>query len=171
MTRKSIHWCKGEKLCDAQRDGGLGFREFGAFNKALLARQGWRLINSPDALWAKLLKSLYFPSGNFLLASKGRRPSWIWASLLDALSTLNLGCIKVVGNGDSIKVNDDPWIPGLPSFRTQMQSIDSRKASDFIDSTTRDWDPNLLQNSFSPIKSKAIMEIPVGPPNFDDFWA
>ncbi|CAN1332067.1 hypothetical protein LINPERPRIM_LOCUS35577 [Linum perenne] len=60
MTRRSIHWCKGDKLCESRQNGGLSFRKFGAFNKALMARQGWRLLNSPDSLWAKLLMSLYF---------------------------------------------------------------------------------------------------------------
>ncbi|CAN1121775.1 Putative ribonuclease H protein At1g65750 [Linum perenne] len=49
MKKKSIHWCKGSKICDSGRNGWLGFREFETFNKALLARQGWQLINQPNA--------------------------------------------------------------------------------------------------------------------------
>ncbi|CAN1126539.1 Uncharacterized mitochondrial protein AtMg00310 [Linum perenne] len=75
MSKKSIPWCKGSKLCASKRSGGLVFREFGAFNKALLARQGWRLLTQPDSMWARLLQSLYFLAGNFLSASKGCRPS------------------------------------------------------------------------------------------------
>ncbi|CAN1335806.1 Putative ribonuclease H protein At1g65750 [Linum perenne] len=40
MTKKTIHWCKGKTLCDPLWEGGLGFREFGMFNKALLSSKG-----------------------------------------------------------------------------------------------------------------------------------
>ncbi|CAN1339859.1 Uncharacterized mitochondrial protein AtMg00310 [Linum perenne] len=116
MTKKSIHWCKGEKLCSPFSEGGLSFRDFGLFNKALLARQGWRILNHPEALWVKLLKSLYFPRGDFVTTSKGRRPSWIWASLIKGRSVLDLGCIRVVGNWEKINIISDPWVPSLPSF-------------------------------------------------------
>ncbi|CAN1130986.1 Uncharacterized mitochondrial protein AtMg00310 [Linum perenne] len=136
MKKKSIHWCKGSKLCDSRSIGGLGFREFGSFNKALLARQGWRLINQTTACWASLLKNLYFPSGNFLSASKGRRPSWIWASLVDGISTLKLGCLRVIGNGSESTLTEDPWIPDLPSVRLNPQSDSSKDRSLTLSMTT-----------------------------------
>ncbi|CAN1314836.1 hypothetical protein LINPERPRIM_LOCUS29478 [Linum perenne] len=74
MKKRSIHWCKGAKLCESIWTGGLGFQEFGSFNKALLARQGWRLLNQPDAIWARLLKSLYFPRELFCQLAKGVVP-------------------------------------------------------------------------------------------------
>ncbi|CAN1848294.1 hypothetical protein LINPERHAP1_LOCUS38868 [Linum perenne] len=38
-------------------------------------------MNNPDQLWAKLIKGLYFPDKNFLSTVKGKKSSWIWASL------------------------------------------------------------------------------------------
>jgi hypothetical protein len=50
--RKKIHWVKWGKICSHKKKGGLGFREFRAFNEALLAKQGWRCITQPDSMVA-----------------------------------------------------------------------------------------------------------------------
>ena len=42
----------------AKRIASLGFRD-------LECHQGWRLIQNPDSLVAKVLKEKYFPNGNF----------------------------------------------------------------------------------------------------------
>ncbi|CAN1336304.1 Uncharacterized mitochondrial protein AtMg00310 [Linum perenne] len=170
MKKKSIHWCKGSKLCDSRSIGGLGFREFGSFNNALLARQGWRLINQPTACWASILKSLYFPSGNFLSASKGRRPSWIWAGLVDGRSTLKLGCLRIIGNGSDSSLTEDPWIPDLPSFRLNPHSVSSRPVSDLIN-VDRTWDLDAINSICTSEEANAIARIPIGPVNFKDLWA
>ncbi|GJQ99829.1 reverse transcriptase [Tanacetum coccineum] len=77
-----IHWKNWKKLSQSKHQGGLGFRDFEAFNMALLAKQGWRLLINPDAFWGRILKGIYFPNSNFLVAKKGSHPSWIWSSLL-----------------------------------------------------------------------------------------
>ncbi|CAN1262989.1 Uncharacterized mitochondrial protein AtMg00310 [Linum perenne] len=171
MTKKAIHWCKGSKLCDSKSSGGVGFKEFGMFNTALLARQGWRLLNQPDTLWAKLLKSLYFPSGDFLTASKGRRPSWIWSSLIQGRSTLKLGCLKVVGNGTNTLTSVDPWIPGIPDGIIPHSNSNIRMVSELIVDDTREWDDHLIRSICSPEVTEAIMKIPIRPRDFEDFWA
>ncbi|CAL1383881.1 unnamed protein product [Linum trigynum] len=81
MQKSSLHWCRKEVLCAPKFEGGLGFRSFKDFNMALLAKQAWRLLSSPDSLWSCLLKGLYFSRGDFMNAKKGSRSSWIWASL------------------------------------------------------------------------------------------
>jgi hypothetical protein len=44
----------------SKKTGGLGFRELDYFNVALLAKQGWRLVNYLDSLAAQVLKAKYF---------------------------------------------------------------------------------------------------------------
>lgn len=52
------------------------------FNCAMLGKQVWRLHKSQDALWSKVLKSIYFPNGDIWNAQKGRQSSWGWKSML-----------------------------------------------------------------------------------------
>jgi hypothetical protein len=79
------------KLGRSKEKGGLGFRDLEWFNLALLAKQGWRIIQNPDSLASKILKEKYFPQASFLNAQLGRRPSYIWRSFLNARSLLKEG--------------------------------------------------------------------------------
>ncbi|OMO64639.1 reverse transcriptase [Corchorus capsularis] len=53
---RKIHWMAWETMCVLKLDGGLGFRDFEAFNLALLAKQCWRLIHNQDSLCFRLFK-------------------------------------------------------------------------------------------------------------------
>lgn len=51
-----MYWTKCANLCRPKGVGGLGFRNLSAFNKALLVKQVWRIIQSPNSLMARVLK-------------------------------------------------------------------------------------------------------------------
>ena len=59
MTRKKIHWRSWERLCLTKHEGGIGFKNLYAYNLAMLAKQGWRIITNPDSLIARLYKARY----------------------------------------------------------------------------------------------------------------
>jgi hypothetical protein len=49
-----IHWMSWRRLGINKEKGGMGFREFSCFNKALLAKQYWRLWKTMDSLIARI---------------------------------------------------------------------------------------------------------------------
>ncbi|GKB55061.1 hypothetical protein Tco_0905814 [Tanacetum coccineum] len=101
---------------EPKEKGGLGFRDLEAFNTALLAKQGWRLLMNPGAFWVKVLKGIYFPNCGFLIAKMGSHPSWIWSSLLHGRDLLLQGVRWQVGDGRNISFWTQKWIPYSEDF-------------------------------------------------------
>lgn len=65
-----------------KQDDGMGFRNPGEFNLALLGKQCWQLINDHNSLWAQVIKERYFLNCSFFEAKWGSQASWAWASFL-----------------------------------------------------------------------------------------
>jgi hypothetical protein len=82
VDNHKLHWQRWEHLTRAKADGGMGFRDFSLFNKAMLGKQGWRLITRADSLCARVLKGKYYPQSDFLSATKKKRSSVTWKSIL-----------------------------------------------------------------------------------------
>lgn len=74
--QRGIHWCSWDKVCGLKTYKGLGFRNLTKFNVALLAKQGWRLLNYLNSLLSCILKAKYYLSINFLHSSLGNLPSY-----------------------------------------------------------------------------------------------
>jgi hypothetical protein len=72
-----IHWMSWPKMGRSKSAGGLGFRDLYMFNKALLAKHCWRLIQNPNSLIAQIIRAKYYPYSSFLESKLGRRPSFI----------------------------------------------------------------------------------------------
>jgi hypothetical protein len=61
-----VHRLRWETLTKPKTEGGLGFRDPYGFNLAMLARQGWRMLTTPDSLCACVLKAKYYPNTSIL---------------------------------------------------------------------------------------------------------
>ena len=82
----------------------MGFRDLQCFNQALLARQGWRLLQNPNSLVFRLLKAKYFPHTSFLDATIHGNVSYLWLSVCGAKQVLCEGVRWQVGNGKNIRI-------------------------------------------------------------------
>jgi hypothetical protein len=93
-----------------KNDGGMGFKNLAAFNLALLGKQGWRILTTPNTLIAKLYKAKYFPNGEFLESSLGHNPSFVWRSICNSKFILRAGCRWRIGNGNNIPLWNENWL-------------------------------------------------------------
>ncbi|GMI75734.1 hypothetical protein like AT4G29090 [Hibiscus trionum] len=161
--KRGIHWTTWHSLARTKSCGGLGFRELGKFNVALLAKQCWRLITHPDSFLAKFLKARYYPTSDFLSANLGSNPSYIWRSLWSAKGLIERGIGWRVGSGRNINIWNDAWLPGIGDGRVKRDTIDIRYTyvSDLIHSPTSTWKVDVLEDLFDAPQVSMISSIPL----------
>ena len=75
-NERKIHWLSWEKLTQPKADGGMGFKDLRQFNLAMLAKQGWRLVQDQESLLGRCLKARYFPRCSFLEATNSPNSSF-----------------------------------------------------------------------------------------------
>ncbi|KAF5444675.1 hypothetical protein F2P56_033791 [Juglans regia] len=108
-NESGIHWKRWEFLGESKAVGGLGFRDMENFNKAMLAKQGWRLMKMEDSLVAKIYKEKYFKNETFTEAKLGMMPSFIWRSLWSAYYAENKRCKEREGQSSNIEKVKEIW--------------------------------------------------------------
>ena len=75
------------------KEGGLGFRDIYAFNLAMLAKQGWRLVQDLGSLCARVLQAKYYAGTTCLQVKPRSRMSYIWRSILQGINLVRNGMI------------------------------------------------------------------------------
>lgn len=158
-------------LCLPKCKGGMGFHNFEWYNVALLAKQAQRILIEPDALWVRLLRRLYYPNSDFLLAPKGHGLSRFWRSMICAREHIQQGLRVNIGNGTHTQIWEDKWVPSLKGFciySYKPQNIDLFSVSNLIQGSSRTWRMDLLQSLFSPTEVKAISTIPISTKGLHD---
>ncbi|KAL1217987.1 putative mitochondrial protein [Cardamine amara subsp. amara] len=145
---KKISWVSWKKMNTSKKSGGLGFRDLHQFNQALLANQAWKIIQQPESLVHKVLKARYFRDGHLLSANTGSKPSYGWNSQRFGATILRRGVRVSIGNGNSTKLGEDPWLPtNPPQAPVLLPSTDQTlKVADIIDANIRHWDMNKISN-------------------------
>jgi hypothetical protein len=155
-----------KKLGRRKENGGMGFRDLECFNLALLAKQGWRIIQNPNSLVARVFKEKYFRNDSFLTSNLGRRPSYAWRSVWSAKNLLKEGLIWRVGDGKDIKIWQDRWVPSPQTYSIQspisMLDADARVSS-IIDGDTNWWNTSLIHDIFRKEEADLICGMAICP--------
>lgn len=142
----------------------MGFYDLRAFNLAMLAKQGWRLLQEDDSLLYRCFKARYFLLSNFIDAVESPNRSFVWRSIMAALPILKTGCCWRVGNGYSIRVHWDRWIPNHPTNKVLYLTNEESEGlwlSDLIDPKLHWWRRELIMSLFHIEDAKAICRIPL----------
>ncbi|KAL5555904.1 hypothetical protein UlMin_038140 [Ulmus minor] len=114
----------------------MGFRDLRLFNRALLAKQVWRIHYSPTSLVSRVLQGLYFHKSSFLEAKVNSSSSFVWRSIV--------------------------WGRGLYMQGSRRKIVLGKfdKVSSLI-TASGSWDSNLIRASFHPDEAEAILSLPL----------
>ncbi|GMI85638.1 hypothetical protein like AT4G29090 [Hibiscus trionum] len=138
----------------------MGFRNLAKFNIAILAKQGWSLLTNPDSLLSKVFRGRYYPNESFLHANLGSDPSYARKSIWASRGLLEKGIGWIIGDGKSVNIWNDSWVPGLPDGRIMVDSISTQftTVSDLIDEQGL-WKEGVIRMLFSPIQADQILKV------------
>ncbi|KAL3521884.1 hypothetical protein ACH5RR_014718 [Cinchona calisaya] len=168
-----MHWMAWNEMTDAKKEGGMGFRDIYYFNTALLAKQLWRLITFPNLLVSKVLKAKYWYKDDIFKTKVPNSASWFWQSIMSVREFLERGIRKRVGNGKTINIWEDRWIPNNEDGRlkTKMPDNFQVKLRNQLIRNFR-WNKELIFQTFCREYVENILCIPISLAGRNDklFW-
>ena len=136
---------------EGKGDRGLGYLDLECFNLALLAKQGWRMTQNPDSLVVRIFKEKYYPNSTFMDTLLGNKPSYAWRSIWNTRPFLSEGIVWRVGDGQSISIWGDRWLP-VESTHAAQSPVRylgrDAKVYELIDNNTRWWNIPLVEEIF-----------------------
>jgi hypothetical protein len=170
--QQKIHWKARKELFKPKFQGGLGFRDMHLFNKAMLAKQVWRLQTDPNSLVGQCFKARYYPNTDILHSSQGRNASYAWQSIYQAIDLIHKGSCWKIGNGQLVNIWEDNWLVyqnGYKTFTPQANHHNINKVDDImLLQPQKSWNTNLIDQIFLPFESDLIKQIPLIDVPMDD---
>jgi len=161
--KHKIHWVNWELMIKPKKEGGLGFRDIHGFNMAMLCKQAWRFLQTPESLCSKVFQAKYFNGKKILDAKVRSGASYAWRSICKGVELLKKGLIWRVGDGESLNIWDDPWLPrdGTRKPITPRGACLLRSVSELMDPVSGWWDVAMVKEFFWEEDAKLIVAIPI----------
>ena len=168
--QRKMCWVAWSTLTKPKHAGGLGFRDIESFNDALLAKIGWRLLTQPKSLVARVLLGKYARDSTFMECGVPSSSSHGWQGILAGREILRQGLTWSVGNGEAIRVWQDPWLScEAPSTPTGPPTLASSNlmVSDLLCKITNAWELEKVR-LFLPQYEECILKIITGSGPIED---
>lgn len=160
---RKMAWVSWDHLTKPKSAGGLGFREIGVFNDALLAKMAWRILKTPQSLLARVLLGKYCHSEDFLTVGAAKTISHGWRGILAGHEVLRQRLSWVVGSGKDIRVWDDPWLSlSLPLRPMGPPTLENQnlRVSDLMLQDSHDWNLDAIRLHLPQYEDHIRMLVP-----------
>ena len=136
-----LAWKSWEHLCNPKNLGGLGFRKAKKVNEAFLAKLSWMVTSKRDNLCWKAIRSKYKITDSWLREEPRKYTSHTWRAMEKLKPLIRSGACFLVGDGLSIDIWTEPWVPWVPNFipnpRDLSSTTTSMKVAELIDTSSR----------------------------------
>ena len=106
----------------------------------------------------------------------GKRPSYIWRSILSAREVITRGSRWVIGNGRRVHIWNDRWLPVVDKYKVISPKVQIRGGVEMVlglmDDEGRGWNAELIRTIFLPHEAEVILGIPITPmaPEDSQVW-
>ncbi|KAL0392926.1 UNVERIFIED_CONTAM: hypothetical protein Sradi_2515400 [Sesamum radiatum] len=131
---------------------------------SMLAKQASRLVTKPNSLLSRVLQARYFLNLDFFHANLGYSLFFTWRNILAARQLLEVGCRWRVGDGSSIAIWHNRWVPRPYEFKPVMlrgNLSEDASVHALTCSSPRRWNLELLQQNFDKEDIDSIVAIPL----------
>ena len=144
-------------MSDPKAERGMGFKD-----EALLGKQVWRLLHNKNSLFYRVFKPRFFPNCTIMEAKEGHGGSYAWKSILKGRGVIQRGAKWKVGDGESIKIYGDNWLPttSLSNVHGPLPSkFQNATVSSLINHQTHTWDLEVLSIALTPFEAELVQKI------------
>ena len=106
----------------------------------------------------------------------GKRPSYIWRSILSAREVIKMGSRWVIGNGRRVHIWNDKWIPVADTYKVISPKVQISRGGEMVscllNEESRGWNVDLIRTTFLPHEAEVILGIPISPvaPKDSQVW-
>ena len=160
-----IAWKEWDKLSRPKCVGGLGFKKTKEMNDALLAKFAWMVVSGNQSICMEVLRSKYKVSDDWLRADLSKYASPTWRAIERAKLLIEKGACFLLGDGKTINVWEDPWVPWIVGFKPRPRIDDYLqlpiKAHNLLDHTLQAWNEDIVREIFVAEAATAILSIPI----------
>ena len=113
----------------------------------------------------RILKAKYKVKDDWLRTEAARYASPIWKAIEKAREVVWKGACFIIGDGESVDVWLDPWVPWIkgfiPSSKDESDTQSNMKVSQLIDHELHTWRTSMILDIFNPMSTQAILSIPI----------
>ncbi|KAF7820537.1 ribonuclease H [Senna tora] len=155
-NKSSIHLAPKQTLFKSRDSGGLGLHQTSLFNKALMAKQVWRVVSQPTSVYSQWARAKYFNNNMELLPKKTTQPAAIWRCLDKSGSLIFYHLWWKIATGEQVPLGSRFWWPLQTSYPSQHQNVAA-----LINSETKSWNQPLVNQLFAASVASNILHSPL----------
>ena len=134
-------------------------------NNALLAKLAWMIASKRDSLCMTILRAKYRVRDDWLRREPSRNASPGWKAIEEVKEIIVKGACYLIGDGASINVWLDPWVPWIQNFIPKpaqpAYAETPLMVSMLINGTSHQWKESIIRQIFEPSSAEAILSIPL----------